>query len=62
MEFAVNRGLLSGISATKFRPNTAMTRGMFATALGRLAHADVSGYTQSIQFAFRKLSLCNATS
>ncbi|TWH59426.1 putative glycosyl hydrolase [Desulfitobacterium sp. LBE] len=47
IEFAVSRGLLSGTSATKFRPNTAMTRGMFATALGRLAHVDVSGSTQS---------------
>ena len=45
--FVVNRGLFSGISATKFSPNTAMTRGMFVTALGRLANADVSAYKQS---------------
>ena len=47
IQFVVNRGLLSGASATTFSPNTAMTRGMFVTALGRLAGADVSGYKQS---------------
>ena len=47
IEFVVSRGLFSGTSETKFSPNTAMTRGMFVTALGRLANADVSGYTKS---------------
>ena len=47
IQFVVNRGLLAGTSATTFSPNTAMTRGMFVTALGRLANADVSGYKQS---------------
>lgn len=47
IEFVAARGLLSGTSATTFSPNTAMTRGMFATALGRLANADVSGYKKS---------------
>ena len=45
--FVANRGLLSGTSATAFSPNTAMTRGMFVTALGKLANADVSTYKQS---------------
>lgn len=45
--FVANRGLLSGTSKTTFSPNTAMTRGMFVTALGRLANADVSGYEKS---------------
>ena len=45
--FVVNRGLFSGTSATTFSPNTPMTRGMFVTALGRLANADVSAYKQS---------------
>ena len=45
--FVVSRGLFSGTSTTTFSPNTAMTRGMFVTALGRLASADVSGYTKS---------------
>jgi hypothetical protein len=47
IEFVVSRGLFSGTSTTTFSPNTAMTRGMFVTALGRLANADVSGYTKS---------------
>lgn len=45
--FAANRGLMTGTSATTFSPNDSMTRGMFVTALGRLADADVSGYTKS---------------
>ena len=47
IEFAASRGLLSGTSTTAFSPNSAMTRGMFVTALGRLAKADVSSYTKS---------------
>jgi len=42
-----NRGLMTGISATTFSPNGFMTRGMFVTALGRLANADTSTYRQS---------------
>ena len=45
--FVVNRGLFSGTSATTFSPNIAITRGMFVTAMGRLANADVSGYAKS---------------
>jgi len=47
IEFVVSRGLFSGTSNTTFSPNTAMTRGMFVTALGRLANADVSSYAKS---------------
>ena len=47
IEFVASRGLFSETSETKFSPNTAMTRGMFVTALGRLANADVSGYAKS---------------
>lgn len=47
IQFVVNRGLFSGTSKTTFSPNTAMTRGMFVTALGRLANADVLSYKQS---------------
>lgn len=47
IKFAVSRGLFNGTSATTFSPNIAMTRGMFVTVLGRLANADVSGYTAS---------------
>ncbi len=45
--FVANRGLLDGTSDTIYSPNAAMTRGMFVTALGRLANADVSAYRQS---------------
>lgn len=47
IEFASSRELFSGTSETQFSPNTPMTRGMFVTALGRLANADVSGYAKS---------------
>ena len=42
--FAASRGLLSGTSDTTFSPNTGMTRGMFATALGRLAGINPDSY------------------
>ena len=42
--FVVSRGLLNGTSATTFSPNTGMTRGMFVTALGRLAGIDPADY------------------
>ena len=47
MLFVVSRGLLSGTSATTFSPNTGMTRGMFVTALGRLAGVDPTDYQAS---------------
>lgn len=42
--FAASRGLLSGTSDTTFSPNTGMTRGMFVTALGRLAGINLDNY------------------
>lgn len=45
--FVVNRGLFIGTGNGKFSPDLPITRGMFVTALGRLAQADVSGYKQS---------------
>ena len=42
--FAASRGLLSGTSETTFSPNTGMTRGMFVTALGRLAGINPDSY------------------
>lgn len=47
IEYVVRRGLFSGTSSTIFSPNTEMTRGMFVTAMGRLANVDVSDYKQS---------------
>ncbi|WRS27878.1 S-layer homology domain-containing protein [Oscillospiraceae bacterium MB08-C2-2] len=45
--FAANRGLITGTSTTTFSPGGSMTRGMFVTALGRLANADIRAYKQS---------------
>lgn len=47
IEFTASQGLFSGTSNTTFSPDTAMTRGMFVTVLGRLANANVSSYTTS---------------
>ena len=44
IEFAVNRGLMNGSSNTTFSPDGSMTRGMFVTALGRLAGVNTDGY------------------
>ncbi len=45
IDYVVGRGLLSGTSETTFAPDTAMTRGMLVTALGRLAGVDTKAYT-----------------
>lgn len=45
IDYVVGRGLLSGTAETAFAPDTAMTRGMLVTALGRLAGVDVKAYT-----------------
>lgn len=42
--FVANRGLLSGIGNNQFSPNTGVTRGMFVTALGRLAGINPTDY------------------
>ena len=42
--FVASRGLLSGTSDTTFSPGTGMTRGMFVTALGRLAGINPDSY------------------
>ncbi|MBQ3176929.1 MAG: S-layer homology domain-containing protein [Clostridia bacterium] len=40
IQFVYENGLFSGMSATKFEPDTTMTRAMFVTVLGRLAGID----------------------
>ena len=45
IDYVVGRGLLEGTSDTTFAPDTAMTRGMLVTALGRLANVDTKAYT-----------------
>jgi len=50
IEHAAVRGLMNGTSASAFSPERSMTRGMFITALGRLADVDSTKY-KSIKFA-----------
>ncbi|EHI61473.1 S-layer homology domain-containing protein [Hungatella hathewayi] len=47
IDFAVSRGLLEGTSGTSFSPDVILTRGMFVTALGRLAGVDTTAYQSS---------------
>ena len=47
VDYVVGRGLLSGTSDTAFSPNSAMTRGILVTALGRLSEVDTKTYTTS---------------
>lgn len=47
IDYVVGRGLLTGISETEFSPNTAISRAMLVTALGRLAGIDEKVYTTS---------------
>ncbi|NCE82473.1 hypothetical protein D1156_16135, partial [Neglecta sp. X58] len=42
--FVASRGLLAGTGNNQFSPDTGMTRGMFVTALGRLAGIDPNSY------------------
>ena len=44
IEYVAVRGLMNGTSATAFSPESGMTRGMFVTALGRLAGVDSTKY------------------
>lgn len=50
IQFVYENGLFSGMSATKFEPDTTMTRAMFVTVLGRLANVDTSKYTKAPDF------------
>lgn len=45
IDFAAVRGLLSGTGNSLFSPDTALTRGLFVTALGRLAGVNPASYT-----------------
>ena len=47
IEFVTKRGLFGGTGDGKFSPNMPMTRGMFVTVLGKLAKADLTGFTSS---------------
>ncbi|MBQ8552384.1 MAG: S-layer homology domain-containing protein [Clostridia bacterium] len=45
VNYVADAGLFKGITDTTFEPETAMTRAMFVTVLGRLSGVDVSKYT-----------------
>lgn len=47
IDYVVGRGLFGGGTANKFNPDTAITRGEFVTALGRLAGVDAKAFTKS---------------
>lgn len=47
IDYVTGRALLSGTTATTFAPDTAITREMLVTALGRLANVDTKAYTAS---------------
>ena len=47
IDFVVQRGLFGGTGDGNFSPNMPMTRGMFVTVLGKLAKADLTGFTSS---------------
>ena len=51
IDFAASRGMLDGTSDTTFSPDTAITRGMFVMALGRLAGTDPTAYAFSERFS-----------
>ncbi len=45
IQFVYENELFQGTSATKFEPDTTMTRAMFVTVLGRLAKVNVNNYS-----------------
>ncbi|MBR5253028.1 MAG: S-layer homology domain-containing protein [Clostridia bacterium] len=47
IEYVYNNGLFSGVSATRFAPDSDLTRAMFVTVLGRLCNVDTAKYTAS---------------
>lgn len=59
VEFVYTHELFKGTTATKFAPDTTMTRAMFVTVLGRLADVDVSKYKTS---SFTDIPLNSTTS
>ena len=55
VEYAVEKGLFNGTSATTFSPGQSMTRGMFVTVLGNLHGVD-KAYGQDRQSPFADVS------
>ncbi len=51
IDYVTSENLFTGISASQFAPEKAMTRGMFVTVLGRMANAQGSGEQAAAVFA-----------
>ncbi|SFH15821.1 Putative cell wall binding repeat-containing protein [Lachnospiraceae bacterium NLAE-zl-G231] len=51
IDFAASRGLLTGTGDATFSPDVTISRGMFVTALGRLAGIDPAAYASSSWFS-----------
>ena len=51
IDFVASRGLLTGTGDATFSPDSIITRGMFVTALGRLAGIDPAAYPSSSRFS-----------
>ena len=51
IDFAASRGLLTGTGDATFSPDVTISRGMFVTALGRLAGIDPAAYASSSRFS-----------
>ena len=51
IDFAASRGLLNGTGDATFSPDVTISRGMFVTALGRLAGIDPAAYPSSSRFS-----------
>lgn len=47
IKYCVERGLFTGASEFEFSPDTAMSRGMFATILGKFADENIYGYSNN---------------
>lgn len=56
VRFVYENGLFAGMSATKFEPDTTMTRAMFLTVLGRMARIDTEAYSYDGTFTDVKAS------
>ena len=51
IDFVASRNLLTGTGDAAFSPDSTITRGMFVTALGRLAGIDPAAYPSSSRFS-----------
>jgi hypothetical protein len=48
--YVYSRNIMGGVSTNAFGPNVPMSRAMLVTVMGRLAGANISGYTGAVSF------------